>query len=341
MPEILTRAILVSLLVWLIWYVVNQVIPKQYLTVLGGLVLVLFFVLAFQDPTDRVVGSIWEVLSFPLKPLGLSIILLGMAIRKGTKEVKGNLVMWALIVLWVFSTPLISYWLTQQTQETAEQLAARTNRGDAVEIIAVLGDGFNPAAPAYRGGTQSNNPDDGFDNVFVSRLQYAGRLYLDQQSAGGISPQIIVVPGRQLSRPGKDITTDVQQILTEVGVSPGQIEVDLEGRDIHSSAVAVKKIVDAQQLDETGYQVILVAPAFKIRRARAAFAKELGILDDNVIAAPTDFYGFQIQGGDLLMRLSDIVPSVEALTLSTRLIEEYLATIYYFLRGWLINPLGL
>ncbi|MEL6224669.1 MAG: ElyC/SanA/YdcF family protein [Cyanobacteria bacterium J06626_14] len=341
MPEILTRALLVALLVWLVWYVINQVIPKQYLTVLGGLVLVLFFVLAFQDPTDRIVGSVWEILSFPLKPLGLAILLLLLAVRKGAKEAKGNLVVWALIVLWVFSTPLVAYWLTQQTQETAEQLAARTNQDDAVEIIAVLGDGFNPANPAYRGGTQSNNPDDGFGNDFVSRLQYAGQFYVDQQNAGAIAPQIIVVPGRQLDRPGKNIDTDIQQILTAQGVSPAQIEVDLERRGIHGSAVAVREFVDAQGLDETGYRVILVAPALKIRRARATFARELDILDDNVIAAPTDFYGFQIEGDELLMRVGDLVPRVEALTLSTRLIEEYLATIYYFLRGWLINPLGL
>jgi len=340
MPEILTRVLLIALLVWLVWYVIDKIIPRQYLTILGGLVLVLFLLLAFQDPSDRVIGAIWDVLSFPLKPLGLSIVLLILALKKGIKEANGNLVLWALVVLWVFSTPLIAYWLTIQTQQTAEQLAASSNRGEVVDVIAVLGDGINPADPAYRGGTQFNNPDDGFDNTFVSRLQYAGQIYADQQARGG-NPLVIVSPGPQLERPAKDIEADIQQILVNAGVPPERIQVEPSGRDIHSSAVQIRELLAAQQFTESGYRMLLVAPAIKIRRARAAFAKELGILSEEVIAAPTDFYGFQIQGSDLLMRASDIVPDVEALTLSTRVIEEYLATVYYFLRGWLLNPLGL
>jgi hypothetical protein len=339
MPEILTRALLVALLVWLVWYVINKLIPKEYLTVLGGLVLVLFFVLAFQDPSDRVIGSVWEVFSFPLKPLGLSLVLLAMAIRKGAKEVKGNLVMWALIILWLFSTPIFVYWLTDQTQTVASQLSARSDRGEVAQIIAVIGDGFNPSIPAYSGNRQSNNPEDGFDDVFVSRLRRVGDLYADQLSRGG-TPRVFVSPGRQLNLPEKNVEADVISILTEEGIPLNQIEVDVNGRDIHDAAVAVGNFVEDLGIEETGYNVLLVAPAMKIRRARAAFANELEILDDNVIAVPTNFYGFQLQGDDLLMRIGDIVPRVEALTLSTRLVEEYLATIYYFLRGWLINPLG-
>jgi hypothetical protein len=310
------------------------------LTILGGLVLVLVLILAFQDPTDRIIGPVWDILSFPLKPLGLAVVLLAFALRKGIKYADGNLVLWALIVLWVFSTPLVAYWLTLQTQQRAEQLAVQTNQGEVVDVIVVLGDGVDPADPAYRGGTQFNNPDDGFDNTFVSRLQYAGQLYVEQREQGG-NPRLIVSPGSQLNRPTKDVETDIQQILAGVGVPPTAVQIEAIGKDIHSSAVRVREILEAQQFEETGYRVLLVAPALKIRRARAAFAKELDILNKEVVAAPTDFYGFQIQEDDLLMRVSDIVPDVEALALSTQVIEEYLATVYYFLRGWLLNPLGL
>lgn len=341
MPEILTRILLIALLVWLVWYVIKNIIPESYLTILGGLVLVLFLLLLFQDPSDRILGALWEVISFPLKPLGLSIILLILALRKGIKGADGNLVLWALVILWLFSTPLIAYWLMLQTQQGAEQLAARTNDIAVVNVIAVLGDGVSPADPAYRGGTQFSDPDDGFDNTFVSRLLYSAELYAQQRALGG-DPLVIVSPGPQLERPTKDIREDIQAILVGAGVPPGQIRVDEEGRDIRSSAVAIREILNEQEgYIERGYRVMLVAPAVKIRRARAAFAKALGVLDENVVAAPTDFYGFQIQGGDIVMRLNDVVPDVEALTLSTRVIEEYLATVYYFLRGWLLNPLGL
>ncbi|MGB3493615.1 MAG: ElyC/SanA/YdcF family protein [Elainellaceae cyanobacterium] len=340
MPELLTRLLLLGVLVWFIWYVVDQLIPKPYLTVLGGILVVVFFLLLFQDPSDRVLGAIWGILSFPFKPLGLSLLLMGLALKKGIKEINGNLVLWAFIVLWVFSTPLVAYWLMTQTQQTAEQLAAFTNSNQVVEVIVALGDGTNPADPAYRAGTQFNSPADGFDNTFVTRLQYVGRLYSDQRSLGG-NPLVIISPGSQLERGTKDVEDDITAILTSNGVPPGNIEVEQNSRDIRSSALAVRRILNDQNLQETGYEVLLVAPASKIRRARAAFARGLNIIDDEVIAAPTDFYGFQIQGGDILMRLNDIVPDAETLTLSTRVVEEYLATIYYFVRGWLLNPLGL
>ncbi len=340
MPELLTRLLLLAVLVWLLWYVVYQLIPKPYLTILGGIMVVLFFLLLFQDPGDRVLGAVWDILSFPFKPLGLSLLLMGLALRKGIKEINGGLVLWAFIILWVFSTPLVAYWLMQKTQQTAEQLAALTNENQVVEVIAVLGDGTNPADPSYRAGTQFNSPADGFDNTFVTRLQYVGRLYNEQRVLGG-SPLVIVSPGSQLERRTKDIEEDIEAILVSNGVPPDNIIVDDRGRDIRSSALAVRRILNERDFQETGYEVLLVAPASKIRRARAAFARGLNIIDEEVIAAPTDFYGFQVQGDDILMRINDIVPDAETLTLSTRVIEEYLGTIYYFVRGWLLNPLGL
>ncbi|MEB3358950.1 MAG: YdcF family protein [Synechococcales bacterium] len=339
MPEVITRLLLIALLIWLVWYVIKEIIPDKYLTILGGLVVVLFVVLAFQDPSDRFIGTLWQVISFPLKPLGLAIVLLIVSLREGLEKANGNLVLWALIVLLVFSLPLVAYWLTNQTQQSAEQIAALGDDGQIADVIVVVGEGLNTADPAYRSGTQFNNPDDGLGNTFVARLQYAGLLYQEQVSRGG-APLVLISPGPQIERDGNVLTGNIQAILAGTGVPADQVIVDLEGSDLHSSAEATRDILANYGLIERGYNLILVTSALKIRRARSAFAETLGILPNRIVPAPTDFYGFQVQSGDLLMRLTDIIPSVEALTLSTQVLEEYLAVVYYFVRGWLYDPLG-
>ncbi|MGF1497981.1 MAG: YdcF family protein [Elainellaceae cyanobacterium] len=339
MPEVITRILLIALLIWLVWYVIKEIIPEKYLTILGGLVVVLFVVLAFQDPSDRVIGTLWQVISFPLKPLGLAIVLLIVSLREGLEKANANLVLWALVILLVFSLPIVAYWLTNQTQQSAEQIAALSDEGQIADVIVVVGEGLNTADPAYRSGTQFNNPDDGLGNTFVARLQYAGLLYQEQVARGG-APQVVVSPGPQLEQDGDILTANVRSILSAAGVPTDQILVDLDGADLRSSAEETREILAQLNLIERGYNIILVTSALKIRRARSTYAETLGILPNRVIPAPTDFYGFQVQSGDLLMRLTDIIPNVEALTLSTRVLEEYLAIVYYFVRGWLYDPLG-
>lgn len=343
MPELITRLLLLVVLVTLVWYVVKEVIPEKYLTVLGGIAVVVLIALIFQNPADPFVGAVWGVLSLPFKPLGLSILLLAIALFKGEEKIKktdGNLVLWSFAILLIFSTPLVAYWLTDQTQQTAQQLTALANNDQSVEMIAVIGDGTNPADPAYRGGTQFNDSDDGLGNTFVSRLQYTSQLFQNQQLLGS-NPMVIVSPGPQLQRDREVLSSNVLNLLARFGVPPENVIVDTRGADLHSTAVEVGKRVDNLGFTETPYNLLLVGPALKIRRARSAFAKELGGLDNKIIPAPTDYYGFQAENGDLLAKLSDVIPSVEALTLSTKVLDEYLGSLYYFVRGWLYNPLAL
>ena len=343
MPELITRLLLLVVLVTLVWYVVKEIIPKEYLTVLGGIAVVVLIALIFQNPADPFVGTVWGVLSLPFKPLGLSILLLAIALFKDEEKIKktdGNLVLWSFAILLIFSTPLVAYWLTDQTQQTAQQLTALSNNDQPVEMIAVIGDGLNPADPAYRGGTQFNESDDGLGNTFVSRLQYTSQLFQNQRLLGS-NPMVIVSPGPQLQRDREILSSNVLNLLARFGVPPENVIVDPRGADLHSSAVEVKKRVETLGYTETPYNMLLVGPALKIRRARSAFAKELGGLDNKIIPAPTDYYGFQAENGDLLAKLSDVIPSVEALTLSTKVLDEYLGSLYYFVRGWLYNPLAL
>ena len=69
-------------------------------------------------------------------------------------------------------------------------------------------------------------------------------------------------------------------------------------------------------------------------RAALAFEK----MNLQVVAKPTDFYTARFSTeGSLLGRLPDLLPSVDALQITTRYWNELLTSMYYFLRGWLPN----
>ncbi|MCM0591456.1 MAG: hypothetical protein HEQ35_21190 [Gloeotrichia echinulata IR180] len=83
--------------------------------VLGLLSLVL--VLAFVNPNEPAVASLWRLVSFPLKPLGASTLMLIFAAQKiekgGIKEPGGYLLGWSLAILLLSSTPAIAYFLVR------------------------------------------------------------------------------------------------------------------------------------------------------------------------------------------------------------------------------------
>jgi uncharacterized SAM-binding protein YcdF (DUF218 family) len=98
---------------------------------------------------------------------------------------------------------------------------------------------------------------------------------------------------------------------------------------MYRAAVQVKKILEVQGLEKT--PIILVTSALQMPRAQLTFS----FLDIEVIPSPTDFITIQDSTVSKRLTLEYIIPSAEALVLSTKVTNEYLATIYYFLRGWL------
>ncbi|MFM2061688.1 MAG: hypothetical protein RLZZ507_1358 [Cyanobacteriota bacterium] len=81
-----------------------------------GLVLVVL-ALAFLNPSEPAVASLWRFISFPLKPLGASALMLMLAAQKikggGIEKPGGNLLAWALTILLLSSTPAIAYFLVR------------------------------------------------------------------------------------------------------------------------------------------------------------------------------------------------------------------------------------
>lgn len=362
MFELITQILVLVGIYFLVRFVLLTWIERRYLTWLGGLVLVLLMVLAFLDPTNKTVGSLWGVISFPLRPLGLVLILMSSSLRLGTKKVDGSQIMAALLILLISSLPLTAYLLTERTeQKPALELSQRASDRN-VEAIVVLGDGTTPSNPAYRLRSQLSNIADGLSVTLQSRLLYAGQLYAEQRSRGN-TPLVIVSAGPQpiLAQPNvtsADVITNF--LIQRAGVDSSQIRIETEGIDPRSSAIAVRQILSPgaaadncrlyATCDNGSIQEIqrdpavadprntveLVTPALGLRRAVSTFAR----LNIASIPRPTDFYVFQSQAGIRLAALTDLIPSAEALVITSRVVDEYLATLYYFLRQWLTDPLG-
>ncbi|MCY7274138.1 MAG: YdcF family protein [Phormidesmis sp. CAN_BIN44] len=192
------------------------------------------------------------------------------------------------------------------------------------------------------------------------RLIYAARLY-QEEVARGTNPLLIVSAGSREGRDRKDgdtqentaESTDIATFLQSQGVPAGNIIQDSNSPTVHDSAVNVRKLLQAQRIS-FGNQLFLVTSAIEMSRAALTFNREFNSQGSEtvvtIIPRPTDFYTLpqrdslrrRAQGRDLIergFRISNWLPSTEAFALSSRVVNEYITSIYYFLRGW-IRPVS-
>ena len=115
--------LLSRVLLWLlIGTVVYSLFQRFYPTgsFVGRLVIVIMLIviaLAFINPNEPAVASLWRLISFPLKPLGASVLMLIFAAQRikggGIDKPGGYLLGWALTILLLASTPAIAYFLVR------------------------------------------------------------------------------------------------------------------------------------------------------------------------------------------------------------------------------------
>lgn len=319
MFELLTRILLWLLIGTILWYVFSQFIPRNYLTWLGGILIFIFVILAFLDPSNSTVSSVWGLLSLPLKPLGLAIFLLLIALKDGTKKVAGNQVLAALLVLLFSSTPIVADWLTSQAIRTTmsaipdqQTLAPSAQTTRAIVVLAPQLPNGGSAARLYQEQVAQGNPD------IVVIASTGGQVNVDPNASGQIDP-----------------AQAVQSALIGAGVPADRILLETLGVDIYSSVVEVDRLLQTRGFREEVDTVIVVAPTLNMGRAVSTLANA------GIRATPeaADRFMFQIGNGDrLLANIGYLVPNVEALRVTTAVVDEYLTSVYYFLRGWLIAP---
>jgi hypothetical protein len=118
----------------------------------GRLVIVIMLIvlaLAFINPNEPAVASLWRLISFPLKPLGASVLMLIFAAQRikggGIDKPGGYLLGWALTILLLASTPAIAYFLIRSPIATTTLNPAPTlERVQNVQLAS--GDALTPTS---------------------------------------------------------------------------------------------------------------------------------------------------------------------------------------------------
>ncbi|MCC5605089.1 hypothetical protein LC653_06595 [Nostoc sp. CHAB 5784] len=113
---LLSRVLLWLLIGTIVYSLFQRFYPSGSFVGRSILVVILVIVaLSFLNPTEPAVASLWRMLSFPLKPLGASVLLMILAAQKikggGIEKPGGYLIGWALTILLLASTPAVAYFL--------------------------------------------------------------------------------------------------------------------------------------------------------------------------------------------------------------------------------------
>ncbi|MEH2253217.1 hypothetical protein [Nostoc sp.] len=113
---LLSRVLLWLLIGTIVYSLFQRFYPSG--TFVGRLILVVILViiaLSFVNPNEPAVASLSRILSFPLKPLGASVLLMIFAAQRikggGIDKPGGYLIGWALTILLLASTPAVTYLL--------------------------------------------------------------------------------------------------------------------------------------------------------------------------------------------------------------------------------------
>jgi signal transduction histidine kinase len=136
----LSRVLLWLLLGTIIFSLFQKFNPKDgnFVGRLLLAILLIVLVLTFFNPggTGTVVSPIWQLVSFPLKPLGAAILLMIVAAQRmkggAIDKPGGFMVGWALTILLIASTPAFAYFLVNP------RLAAMLPEGQPKQTLVAL-----------------------------------------------------------------------------------------------------------------------------------------------------------------------------------------------------------
>lgn len=351
-------SLLARILIWvvigrLVWFLLVKLIPKTYLTWLGGVLPILLLVLIVARPDSSGLQVAWQLLSLPLTPLGLALILLGLAFKDGVKKVNSNQVMIATIILLVCSLPIVAYTLVYRLeyavyaasvarQELCRQgpefcpVDAQLLADEPVEAIVIFNESKSQVQPGSQPiAARTQLPTNDMVSSQINSLQFGAQIYSDRVRQNGNFPLVVVTgsPNETDPSPAEQRERDlIVEVLREFGVEPSQIQLLGTGLDVRSTVMNVKNQLATQAGFSGTRRVAIVAPALILRRVGLAFARE----QIQVVAYASESYRLNApSAAGLLSDVASLIPSAYALHLTTTAIHEYLATIYYFLRDWL------
>jgi uncharacterized SAM-binding protein YcdF (DUF218 family) len=331
----LTQIILWVIVGFVLFYVLLKLIPAKWLALFGGLVIFMLIILAFWNPNAAIVPPTSQLVSVIFQPIGMSLLLISIGltqVQKDTKIKKNGTILIGIgfFILLVSSLPIVANQLAQQLETEVVNLTKKIEYcppicNENVGSIVLLGRGTTEPALPYRTEIQLTDRSD--------RIFYTARLYHQERNLGN-DPIIIVSAGPRLGLSNQPKvyleSEDIAVFLRRLGVPQSRIILESKSVDLRTSVVEVKQILEREKL--AGRSIFLVTSAINMTRAIQAFRKP----DLFVLPRPTDFYTFQLQSiPRRAINVNEFIPSVEALLINSRILEEFFGALYYFLRGWL------
>lgn len=248
-------------------------------------------------------------------PLGFACLMLAASLIVRPVRVRQGMVAVAMVVLLLFSSGPMAHWLVRSLEW---QFLPAEDLPNA-DAIVLLGGGTRPALPP-RSFSEMNEGAD--------RMVQAARLY-----HAGKAP-VIVVSGGYIEFLGSTVpeAEAMQEVLELLGVPPDAIIQEDRSRNTYENALYVREVLAPLQAEH----ILLVTSAMHMPRSVRIFERQ----GFDVAPAPADFLVTWTPEGDAAEvgiggKLIGLMPSAEALELSTRALKEYIGMIVYRLRGWL------
>jgi uncharacterized SAM-binding protein YcdF (DUF218 family) len=257
-----------------------------------------------------VLSKILPPLIFPDGLTCLLLVVVILTMRRKPRLALGA-VTTALVLLLLASTPLVSHMLVGAIEARSEPQIPLP----AVDAIVVLGAGARPADPPQ--------PMVQIDGPTANRLLYAAKLYRE-----GKAP-IVILSGGQL--PWRKVlppeSAEMAEVIEIMGVPSSAVAQESESGNTYQNAVGTKAILEQRNL----HRILLVTSALHMPRALALFRQQ-GV---QAISAPTDFLSVSTSSArsswpDLII---SVLPSAEALQLTTRALQELLGSAVYRIAG--------
>lgn len=248
-------------------------------------------------------------------PLGLIALLLILALV--WRRARRYAIILALIILWVGSSRYVAYALIRSLESRYTPLAAAPQ----ADAIVVLG-----------GGTRGSDPPRPIPEVNEAgdRLLYGAQLYHD-----GAADIVLVTGGSidWLTPEGIDPeANDMSALMALLGVPPEAVWLEDESRNTYENALySAQMLADADMND-----ILLVTSAMHMPRSVPLFEMQ-GL---HVTPAPADYLVSDAEWDHLwrggpTATIINLMPNVEYLTYTSRVLKEYIGLLVYGLRGWL------
>jgi len=171
----------------------------------------------------------------------------------------------------------------------------------SAEAIVVLGGGTRPALGPRRG-PELNEAGD--------RVLEAARLWRE-----GRAPRVVASGGRPDGGPAE--AGDAAALLRFLGVAGDAIMEEPLSRTTRENAIEVRRLLEPHGVR----RILLVTSALHMPRAAAHFRSE----GFEVLQAPTDWIAVEEPPRTQGARLLRLLPTAEALTVTTRALREWLA----------------